>query len=205
MPRGSAFASVMTARRSSFRNRPRERDTPEMFDMKKEISKLAAIQDNETALDVMISVLDHLAEWPMKSVECFRNAALGDAIFGVNPALDIKEDITAKHMLSNIRQTIIEGRMIDFGMIPNAVLKETSTSCREPFESGELAHPFDTWLGVMPWEGGFTAYHVAKHEKYPGTIAVCELYGVTNPRGGHALILYDIVAVAMKPGETLTS
>jgi hypothetical protein len=147
---------------------------------------------------LLLEILDHLADRPLKTASVFRNAVVGDAsIVAVNPMLVIsKLAETALHtMVADIQDTVREGRMIDFGRVPNAVIKAESTRSREMFEAGELLHPYpEGWLGVTWWEGGCNGYYVRPSSRGPGDVMVAELYGVATSVGD-AVMLYDTVHV----------
>jgi hypothetical protein len=149
--------------------------------------------DQQAAQAVVLDILDNLATRPIRSAAAFRNAVLGEAIFAVNPLLDMGMDM-AERIMAAIARTVREGRMIDFGHIPNAVVKAESLRAREAFESGDLLHPYeDNWLGVSSWEGGCNGYYIEPNLPDGSTI-VMELYGVSLPPGD-ALMLYDAVRI----------
>lgn len=143
----------------------------------------------------MMLALEHLVDWPIKTPERFRNAILGEGFFGVNPLLSNFDRSNALFLKKLIQDTVAKGCMIDFGFIPNEVIKEESTRAREVFERGELIHPYEKWLGLSSWEGGSNGYLISPNPLYPDEIVVLELYGVSVPNVGDCIILYDIISI----------
>ena len=162
---------------------------------------------NNVATEVVLTILNHLDDWPIRSAAAFRNAILGfGSILAINPLMSIKSEEDVVFVKELIKDTVREGRMIDFGHIPNAVIKAEAVRSREMFESHQFQHPYDTWLGVSSWEGGYNGYHVSPHPLYPGEILVIELYGVTIPGVADAVLIYDMVSInPIGPGQTRVS
>lgn len=160
---------------------------------------------NAEAREIVIQVFEHLADWPIRSTERFRNAILGTGMLAVNPMLKIQADEHAHYLKRVIKSTIAEGRMIDFGFIPNDVIKAESIRARHMFENGELFHPFESWVAVSSWEGGFNGYHISPHPFHEKETLVIELYGVSIPNAVDVIVIYDIVSVEATPGNTRVS
>lgn len=156
----------------------------------------------DMAADIVAKLLEHLADWPIRSAEAFRNALLGDGLFAINPLFPVREEEEVMFLRSTVKNTVAEGRMIDFGFIPNAVIREESERSRHIFEAGELQHPYESWLAVTAWEGGYNGYHISPNPKFPGEILVIELYGVAFPQVADAVLVYDIVSIKAKAGNT---
>lgn len=156
----------------------------------------------EDAFEMVAEASQHLSdEWRIKTAEQFRRAILEDCQFAINPILDMTESY-ARFLREFLAKTVREGRMIDFGFVPNEVLKQSSTTSRTLFEAGELGNPFDVWLGVMPWEGGFTAYHVMHKD---GAFNIVEYYGIHKPGAAKPLILvWDLISIRAETGTTMT-
>ena len=159
------------------------------------------------AAEVVSLLFQHLADWPIKSAEAFRNAVLGNAMLAINPLLGITEQADVAYLRKAIKDCVADGRMIDFGFIPNAVIKRESIASRQMFEAGELPHPFESWLGVTSWEGGYNGYLIAPHPMRNGETLVVEIYGVNvaEPKLGDTVLIYDMVSISAKPGNTLVS
>jgi hypothetical protein len=157
--------------------------------------------ENDEAKKVVLELFQHLADWPIKTAEAFRNAVLGDGYLVINPMLNIQHEDSAKFLQELIRRTVAEGRMIDFGFIPNDLIQTESFRSRDAFEAGELQHPFDSWLAVSAWEGGMCGYHISPNVRYPDEILVLELYGVSIPGGVDAVIIYDVVSIQIARSE----
>jgi hypothetical protein len=85
--------------------------------------------------------------------------------------------------------------MIDFGFLPNDLIKAEAYRSSEMFEAGELQHPFENWLATSWWEGGMNGYHVSPNPIYPNEVLVLELYGISVPNVGDAVMIYDIVSI----------
>jgi hypothetical protein len=164
------------------------------------------IMDQKSARQVIYEVITHLGEWPIRSPEAFRNTLLGDGLLAINPMLNILEDKDVNFIQRVLSNCVAEGRMIDFGYVPNAMIKAESTRSREMFEAGEFQHPYDSWLGVSAWEGGFNGYYITPHPDWDGAILVVELYGVSAPNRGNVVLVYDMVSLKVDgPGHTLVS
>lgn len=153
------------------------------------------LMPQDLARELLVIALEHLAEWPIKTPERFRNAVLGNGFFAVNPLLVGIDEDQAAFLKRMIQRAIQEGCMIDFGFIPNEIIKSESVRARTAFESGELIHPYDAWIGLSIWEGGSNGYLISQHPVYPDETLVLELYGVAIPGVGDAVILYDIVSI----------
>lgn len=158
-----------------------------------------AILDQRNARFLIQEVITHIADWPVKSAAAFRNAIIGEmGTLAVNPMLDLHSEKDARFLRDLISRTVEEGRMIDFGFIPNEVLKDESWRSRDLFEIGELTQPFDDWLGVSSWEGGFNGYHISPHPFFPGQLLILELYGVSMPDVVDVIVVYDIISIEIK-------
>lgn len=156
------------------------------------------------ARKAILTIMENLALHPIKTAEGFRTAAL-DNFIAVNPLLDIPEESAVNFLVDTIQRTILEGRMIDFGFIPNQMLQETSLKTREAFEAGELIHPYENWLGVSAWEGGYCGYMIAVTEEPTPERQCCmcfELYGVAPPGLPTCVLIHDIIAIDVTNGET---
>jgi len=178
---------------------------------------MIAFVDQDNALKIIKLALEHLADWPMRSAEAFRNAILGDGMLAINPLLDISADKDVEFLREVLRRTVAEGRMIDFGFIPNEIIKTESLRSRLMFESNEFQHPYPTWLATTSWEGGFNGYFISAPGdpldpatpmgwKWKGATLVVELYGVSIPGVGDVVILYDMVSIKVYgPDQTRVS
>jgi hypothetical protein len=93
--------------------------------------------------------------------------------------------------------------MIDFGYVPNDVILQESAHSRDLFEANEFEHPYNQWVAVSRWEGGMNAYLIDTTVFGDDPIFICELYGVAIPGLPPAILLYDMVGVRPKPGDTL--
>jgi hypothetical protein len=158
----------------------------------------------EIAKATLIEIMEGFDKHPIRSAEGFRNAAL-DGLFAFSPMLDITDGHLVNSLIEATQQTIREGRMIDFGFLPNAMLKETSTRTRDVFEAGELQHPYEGgWLGVSSWEGGMCGYYVSPplHPEATGTIVV-EIYGIAQPGLPMAVVVNDLCNIEVVDGETM--
>jgi hypothetical protein len=174
-----------------------------------------ALLPHEDAVKAITLMLEHLADWPMRSAEAFRNTILGDGLLAINPMLNIHEEKDVKFLRHTLKQTVAEGRMVDFGFIPNDVIKAESIRSRHMFEAGEFQHPYESWLAVSSWEGGFNGYFIAPNWQHGDkefwalhglNTLVMELYGVSLPNGRDAILVYDIVSIAAKGiGNTIVS
>lgn len=158
----------------------------------------------DAAKQMILDVIDHLADWPIPSAEAFRNAVLGDGFMSINPMLGIEDERSMHFLGEQIRTAIAEGRMIDFGFIPNVVLKEESLRSRTLFEAGELPQPYDDWVAISRWEGGMCGYFFASRADHPGHLLCMELYGVRmQPSKRDMILIYDIVSIAVEDvGQT---
>ena len=164
------------------------------------------LMPTDLAKELIIVALEHLDTWPIRTPERFRNAILGEGFFAVNPLLEGMDAQHGKFLKKLIQDTVSEGCMIDFGYMPNEVIKAESLRARTAFESGELMHPYEKWLGVTAWEGGANGYLISQHPIYPDETLVLELYGVSIPDVGPAIVLYDIVSVKIAgPLHTIMS
>jgi hypothetical protein len=162
--------------------------------------------DQISARQVLALVVEHLHDWPMRSAEAFRNAILGEGLLTVNPMISGVQETDMELMGRMIQDAVVEGRMIDFGYIPNQVIKTESVRCRHMFETNELQHPFESWLGITSWEGGYNGYYVTPHPNWVGATLVLEMYGVTTPTGHHAVVIFDMIAIQVRGlGDTVIS
>jgi len=150
----------------------------------------------QQAAQIITLLFENLVTHPVRSAEAFRNAAL-EGILAINPMLDVQDEADVTYLKDTIRGVVASGRMIDFGYIPNAIIMSESLATRQMFEAGELAHPFDSWLGVTSWEGGFNGYLVVPHPINGYDTLVVELYGVHIPHLHPAILIYDMVSIAV--------
>lgn len=145
-----------------------------------------------------------LATRPFKTAELVRNTILGTSDRGIcvaNPLLALKQE-NMNWIFSRVKDAIKEGRMIDFGFIPNDVIKTESIRARTMFEGGDFQPPFEDWVGVTAWEGGYNIYYVAHQTetKVENEILVVEMYGVQLDE--HDMILYmDSVFIKLTDGK----
>jgi hypothetical protein len=166
---------------------------------------------NDMAKEVVLASFEHFKDWPITSAEAFRNALLGvNSMIAVNPILDIHEPAAAKFLQTTIETTVKEGRMIDFGFIPNEVFRIESARSQDLYIEGAFTHPFGDWLGVTSWEGGSNAYHVSPHPDFANQVLVLELYGVKIPPnqiiyrgvdygGFSVIVIYDVTSIYISP------
>src|SRR6188768_4490662 len=110
--------------------------------------------------ELVLEILEKLSTHPIRTASAFRSAMVENAsILAANPLLELSgSDITSRELfeeaMTAVELVILQGRMIDFGYVPNAVIKAESLRARASFEAGELAHPFENgWVGTMAWEG----------------------------------------------------
>jgi len=158
------------------------------------------------AVQAIKMIFEHLAEWQIKNAASFRNAVLGNGMFAINPMLDIQLEQDVTFLRNSIIAAVAEGRMIDFGYIPNDVIKAESIRSRRMFEAGEFHHPFESWLGISSWEGGLNGYYITPHPFRPDDILVIELYGVDLPDVAPAIVVYDMVTIRVEgPSNTIVS
>jgi len=161
---------------------------------------------HKEALVAIQMMFEHLIDWPIKSAASFRNAVLGSGMFAINPMLGIYLEEDINFLRGSIISAVTEGRMIDFGFIPNEMIKNESIRSRNMFETGEFQHPFESWLGLSSWEGGLNGYYITPHPFRPDEILVIELYGVDMPGIAPAIIVYDMVTIRVGgPGNTIVS
>jgi hypothetical protein len=156
----------------------------------------------DMAADYVLAMIESFATHPMKSAAGFRNAVLETCAFTVNPMLNYGDKAQtiklSQVVMDRVYWAVSSGRMIDFGFIPNEVMKAESLRSRNAFEAGELVHPYEEgWLGVSRWEGGFNAYYVEPHPTHPGEINVIEMYATSMP-GDDAIMLYDSLKVQVR-------
>jgi hypothetical protein len=158
----------------------------------------------EDAEKFMILIMEHLPDWPIKTAEGFRNALLGNGAIAINPLLGINDETTVGFLKAGLKQVVAEGRMVDFGFIPNDLYKLESLRSRKMFESGDFQHPYDTWLGIAAWEGGSCGYFFTPHPVRPEEVLCIELYGVSIPNVHEAILIYDIISIEVRGiGDTL--
>jgi hypothetical protein len=153
--------------------------------------------DQYNAQKTMIMIMEHLADWPIRSAEGFRNVLLGNGGIAINPLLAITDTKAIDYLTKALREVVAEGRMIDFGFLPNQMIKTESIRSRKMFEAGEFQHPYETWLAISSWEGGACGYYFTPHPEDKGAVLCIELYGVSIPNGPDTILVYDIVGVAV--------
>lgn len=158
-------------------------------------SAVTPLAHPELAMDVIIKVFDNLDKYPIKTAARFRNALLGDGMVAINPLLNIGKKEQVEALLMMLRHVVIEGRMIDFGHVPNAVLKAECLRARDSFEALEMPHPYIDWLAVSSWEGGMCGYYFAVDPADPRRVLIVETYGVSLPDKGDAILVNDIIAI----------
>jgi hypothetical protein len=177
---------------------------------RKEYEDVLLPQDQ--AQELMIQIMEHLADWPLRSAEAFRNAILGPlATCAINPMLGITKKGEMDFLRGYISDTIADGRMIDFGFIPNEVIKQESLRSRTMFEAGELQHPYEDWVAVTSWEGGFNGYFFSVDPNKPNSTFCIEMYGVTIPDALDIVLIYDVIKIdangigdtIVQPGKTI--
>ena len=155
----------------------------------------------ENAQLVIADIFTHLRDWRMTTAEQFRNAALGyECMFAVNPLMNGITEKDVLYLRDVIRQVIAGGRMIDFGHLPNEVIRTESRRSGPMFDAGEFQQPYESWIGVTSWEGGFNGYFVSQAMAREITmnsrdVMMMEIYGVNVPNVGPAIIVYDAVSV----------
>jgi len=168
------------------------------------------------ANQLMIEVFSNLRAWALPSAASYRNAALGYAgrsgksISGlmVNPMLAIAEVDEADSLMKTMADTIRRGCMLDFGFIPNDIIKRDSIRFRDSFEAGEFTHPYDQWVAVARWEGGMCGYFVMTGPDNITTV-VAETYGVRVPEqpsgvpAHDSILIHDVISIRTDgPGRT---
>lgn len=160
----------------------------------------------------MIQFIEHLADWPLKSAEAFRNALLGPkATVAVNPMLGIEKKEELDFLKGYIIKTVEDGRMIDFGFLPNEAIKAESLRSRTAFEAGELPHPYEDWVAVTSWEGGFNGYFFSCDPDKPNSTFCIEMYGLAVPDALDVVLIYDVIKIDVEgigntvilPGKTI--
>jgi hypothetical protein len=149
---------------------------------------------NDLAKATLLEIMENFQTHPIKSAEGFRNAAL-DGLFAFSPMLDVREERFVNFAINVVQEAIREGRMIDFGFLPNDLLMETSSRTRDAFEAGELQHPYESWVGVSRWEGGMCGYFIAPETNDDKATIVIEIYGVAVPGLPPAVIINDVCSV----------
>jgi hypothetical protein len=169
---------------------------------------IPGLLDQDVAREAIVRIMEGFDTHPIRTPEGFRSAAI-DHFIAVNPVLDIKEETAVNFLIEVIQRTILEGRMIDFGFIPNQMLQETSLRTREIYEAGELQHPYDSWLGLSAWEGGYCGYLIANAvddgEALPegdSRLLCVELYGVAVPGMPSCVMINDIVSIDVIDSKT---
>jgi hypothetical protein len=86
-------------------------------------------------------------------------------------------------------EAVTAGRMIDFGLLPNEVIKLGGNRGGPVWQQGGLGQPFsDPWMLYHTWEGGVAVYMVNPYEN--GDAEVAELQPVIAG-GERMLILQD--------------
>lgn len=164
-----------------------------------------AYMPQDQARQFVVDLVTHLADWPIKTAAGFRNAIVGkNSVIAINPLLGIEKEDDVNFLTGILRRTVTEGRMIDFGFLPNELIKRESNRSRDLFESGELLHPYESWIGVTSWEGGMNGYYFSPHPYEPEKTLCVELYGVSMPNVTDAILVYDIVSIEIVgPGNTI--
>lgn len=161
------------------------------------------------ANNLIVDVLTYgLNDWALPSAAAFRNTVLayerrgpGDfAGMMVNPILDITEAKQIEFIVTQMATCIRNGAMIDFGFIPNEIIKRDSTRFRPDFEAGELAHPYPVWLAISRWEGGLCGYFIITVKDDGSEAVVVETYGVRVPERQHvpahdSIVINDIISI----------
>jgi hypothetical protein len=165
-----------------------------------------AMAPQEQAQELILEVVEHLGDWPLRSAEAFRNAVLGDhGAFAINPMLPFKTEEETQPLRDAIMRVVSEGRMIDFGFLPNELIKQESLRSRSMFEAGEFDHPYQEWLAVSAWEGGMNGYYFSVNPDKPREVLCVEIYGVAAP-ACDVIFIYDIVGVEARGlGDTLVN
>jgi len=163
------------------------------------------LMPQKDAVRAVTWMFEHLASSPIRTAETFRNAILGEGGIAMNPMLNINV-ADAAFLKDLIHRAVAEGRMIDFGYLPNAIIKTEAVRSRKMFEAGEFVHPYDSWLATSAWEGGFNGYYFCPHPEWEGAILVVELYGILMPTGDPAILVYDMVSIKVEgPDRTIVS
>lgn len=162
------------------------------------MTDIRRLMPQKEATQVLIHVMEHLAECPIRTAEGFRNAVLNGS-FCVNPVLGFQELADVQPLRNTMINAVSEGRMIDFGFIPNQVIKVEAVRSRPMFEAGEFDQPYETWLGVSRWEGGMNGYLFMSDPEFPGKVVSVELYGVQMPVLNDVILLYDIITLDISP------
>lgn len=157
--------------------------------------------NNRDARLLISEVMEHIVDWPIKTAEAFRNAVLSGG-FAVNPLFKAKTEEIAEHFRGRIVEAVADGRMIDFGFLPNELMKEISQTTRDLYESNQLEHPYEEWLACARWEGGSCGYLFMTTSGFPGCVYCLELYGVDIPRLGGCILLYDAVGLETEGDST---
>ena len=167
----------------------------------------------EDAKKVVLAIVDHLADWPIPSAEAFRNAVLGDGLFAINPILDVTKKSEADYFHAVVADVIRSGQMIDFGFIPNDLMKAELIRSRTMYETGQLPQPYEDWIALSSWEGGFCGYFFSRDPNYSNEVFCIEIYGVRIPAGNmgqvkavDVILIYDIIKVETRGiGDTLVT
>lgn len=160
--------------------------------------------DPDEAKAFLIMIFEHLQDWPIKSADAFRNAILGKNVMAINPLLAAGNEDTLEYLKAVIKHIVAEGRMVDFGFLPNELMKEESIRSRKMFESGEFQHPYDNWLAIASWEGGMCGYLFLPHPTFKNQTLCVELYGVSVPHYHDAILIYDIISIEVRGiGDTV--
>lgn len=152
----------------------------------------------EESKKLAILCFEHLIDWQLRSAAAFRNAVLSpNATLMINPLLNTMRENESKFIRDALHEVVSEGRMVDFGFVPNVVIQAESVRARDVFENDEMIHPYEHWVGVMPWEGGYNGYLVINNAPLTGhsDITVIELYAVSVPNVADVVIVYDVVRI----------
>jgi hypothetical protein len=160
------------------------------------------VEDPDLAIDMVLKLMEAYEVHPIKTAAGFRTAILG-GLFAFSPALDIKEP-GVNAAIQVIRSTVAEGRMIDFGPISNALIKEVSLKTRGAFEAGELQHPYEDWFGVSAWEDGMCGYYISTSGP-DNEVLVIECYGVHPPGLPPSVVVNDVCGIKIAGTETFVN
>lgn len=159
----------------------------------------------EITLDAnaMLAITDAIKPNAFGSAAAFRNAILGDGILMMNPALDVQA--CPKGWAEKMRETylvdvVASGRMVDFGYLPNDVVRAEAARAEEPMKAGDLVHPYSEWLAISRWEEGANCYFI---NGSTGGFSVVEFYGFVQPNGDPTLFLTDLALVRPDGGAIL--
>jgi hypothetical protein len=137
--------------------------------------------------------------------EGVREAVLGHHVLGLYGHRDYTEEAPLAlqcapsqgeiEALNAITQSAItNGRLFDFGLIPNEVIKKCSLQSGSMYHESALPHPFaDPYMLMHSWEGGVAVYVVSPHTDAPNTEFVIAELQPLIVRGAKILMLHDRV------------